>query len=467
MSNGTARGARLLRRLHEMAAAGPASAVGGLEPAPLTGAQTGLWVIDQLDPGASDYNVPQVYRFRGALDAAALGIALDATIARQAALRTVFDFDGDETVQRFDGPVGPLRIVDLTHLRGAEQDAELRRELDTEASAGFDLAAGPLIRAVLIRLSPAEHVLMLTIHHIVFDGTSAGVLIGDLSAAYRAAVTGQPADLPPITETFADYARWHQDWLAGADCRRERDYWLTRLAGRPAPVDLATKPRRRNAAVPGEPVQLWLPDTGDGNGGLAATCHRSGVTRFMVLLSALSVALARRTGCRDLLIATPMVNRPLPYTRHLVGYFVNLVLLRIDLSGEPTYGELLGRARETVVAGAEHQTFPYSELVDHLEPDRDDTAPPLAPVTLVLQDSAWDAGGDWPGLDVQFEEQIADGTVTDVTLSVSHQPEQLHVEFSFRADICDRADIEHLATAFQSAVEEFTADLSRPVPLGG
>ncbi|MET8229830.1 condensation domain-containing protein [Micromonospora sp. NPDC005298] len=451
----------LLRQLRTTLPTAPAPAGGERAEAPLTGAQSGLWVIDQLDPGSSQYTVPIAYRLHGHLDLDALDRALAAVVARQEALRAVFDADDDEPVQRFQGPTAPLRVVDLSTRPGPDRDRELREVLRSGSEQSFDLASGPLLRVTAVRLTADEHVLLVVTHHIVFDGWSVGVFLRELGACYQAELTGQPVDLPALGGTFGDYARWHQEWLAGEECRRTRDHWLTRLADLPAPVDLATKPRQPYAATPGTPVPVGVDATTAT--ALDETCRRAQVTPFMVLLAAFAVVLSRRTGATDLLIGSPMANRPLPYTRHLIGYFVNLVVLRVDLGGDPTLGELLGRVRDVAVEAYEHQHYPFPELVDHLEPHRDTTVPPMVPVTFVLQDAEREGTADWPGLRIEVEELPVDGTVSDLTVSLAPGPDGLRGEITYRADICDRADIEDLASAFTRAVRKFAGDLDRRI----
>ncbi|HLL82843.1 MAG TPA: condensation domain-containing protein, partial [Longimicrobium sp.] len=339
-------------------------------PLPLSFAQERLWFIDRMEPGSAAYNLPVALRLGGGLDEAALERALGEIVRRHEALRTVFTVvDGSpvQVIAPFDGFVVP--VEDLSGLGEADREAAVRRRAREEARRAFDLSAGPLFRAVLLRLAPEEHVLLISMHHIVSDGWSMGVLSGELSALYAAYREGRPSRLPELAVQYADYAVWQREQLEGEVLERQLAYWRERLADAPALLELPTDhPRPLVPAYDGAYESLELP--GDLLARLKALGHRETATLYMVLLAASQVLLSRYSGSDDVVVGSPVAGRTRGEVEGLIGFFVNTLVLRTDLSGDPRFRETLGRVREATLGAYEHQELPFERLVAELQPER-------------------------------------------------------------------------------------------------
>jgi hypothetical protein len=326
------------------------------DPPPLSFAQQRLWFLDRLVPGDPAYNIALPVWLAGPLDRAALRRALDGVIARHEALRTTFGAVGTNPVQII-APEGRCELprIDLTGLGGLARP-EAERIASEESLLPFDLGAGPLLRAALIELEPALHLLCLTIHHIVSDGWSMDVLIRDVAALYRGEA------LAPLPIQYADFAVWQRQWLSGDVLERQLGYWRERLAGLPAALDLPTdrlRPPVRGTAGDFVPLEI---DTSTGDQ-LRELARSAGATPFMVLLAAWSALLQRITGQDDLCVGSPVANRGRPETDSLIGFFVNTLVLRAGLAGDPTFRELLDRLRPRAIDAFAHQDLPFERLV--------------------------------------------------------------------------------------------------------
>ncbi|HLL46076.1 MAG TPA: condensation domain-containing protein, partial [Longimicrobiaceae bacterium] len=331
--------------------------------APLSFAQQRLWFIHQLDGGGAAYHVPAALRLEGRLDVAALGRGVEELVSRHEALRTVFAVRDGAPVQVVAPAACPLPVEDLTHLPGAEREAEARRIAAAEAARPFDLERGPLFRAKLLRLGAGEHVLVLCMHHLVADGWSLDVLFRELAALYGAFTRGEPSPLPPLPVRYADYALWQREHLDGEVLERQLAYWRERLAGAPGVLELPTdRPRPAEQSFRGARERFRLaPGT---TAAVRALGAREGATPYMVLLAAFQLLLARYSGEDDLVVGSPIAGRTRPETEGLVGFFANTLALRGDLSGRPTFRELLGRVRETALGAYQHQEVPFEKLVE-------------------------------------------------------------------------------------------------------
>ena len=352
---------------------------------PLSFSQQRLWLLDQLEPGSPVYNLPQPFLLRGPLDADALAAALAEVVRRHEVLRTTFAAAGDGEPRLVVAAPGafPLPRVDLTALPEPARAAEADRLNRREAAASFDLLRGPLFRATLLLLAPGEHHLLLGMHHIAGDGWSIEVLLAELSALYQAFAAGRPSPLPELSIQYADYAAWQRRWLAGPLLDAQLAYWRQRLAGAPEALDLPTdKPRPAVETSRGAVLTRALPPA------LAAAARslsrRRGTTLFMTALAAFAAQLQRYAGADDLLLGSPVANRGRGEIEGLVGFFVNLLVLRVDLAGEPDLGTLLARVRETALGAYAHQDVPFERLVEELAPQRSLARSPLFQVQLVL-----------------------------------------------------------------------------------
>jgi amino acid adenylation domain-containing protein len=352
---------------------------------PLSFAQQRLWFLDRLRPGTSVYNVPMAYRLRGNLRPAALVAALGEIVRRHEALRTRFAERENGPVQIVE-PAASLSLpqVDLASLSEPAGRREQDRLLAVEALRPFDLERGPLLRPLLLRPAAGEWVLILSMHHIVSDGWSMGVLLRELGTLYGAALAGDPSPLPELPMQYADYAIWQRDWLRGEVLENQLGYWRERLAGHPPLLELPTdRPRPAVQTSRGGVVPLAMePRLGDA---LRALSQQSGTPLFMTMLAGFLALLHRYTGGTDLLVGTPTAGRNRVELEALIGFFVNTLVLRTDLSGDPSFTKLLERVRETAVAAYTHSDLPFEQLVEELAPERSLDHSPLFQVVFVLQ----------------------------------------------------------------------------------
>ncbi|HEU4560010.1 MAG TPA: amino acid adenylation domain-containing protein, partial [Longimicrobium sp.] len=366
-------------------------------PLPLSFAQQRLWFIDQLEPGSTTYHIPFALRLRGALVRGALVRALDRIVARHEALRTAFHAVDGEPVQRI-APVdeSAFRLVEHDLHAAPDAEGELHRLVSDEARAPFDLEHGPLIRGRLVRMEADDHVLLLTMHHIVSDGWSMGVLHRELGALYAAFARGEPDPLPPLPVQYADYAVWHRRWVEGEVLRRQADYWRQTLAGAPELLELPAdhaRPARQDFAGASLPIRLDEPLTA----ALKTLGQRYGATLHMTLLAGWAAVLARLSGQDEVVVGTPIANRGRSEIEGLIGFFVNTLALRVDLSGSPSVAELLARVKERSLGAQHHQDIPFEQVVELVQPVRS-----LAHTSLFQVMFAWQnaPGGrlELPGL---------------------------------------------------------------------
>ena len=329
----------------------PLARAGEREPVPLSFAQERLWFLDRLEPGAAAYNIPMPLRLTGDLDVAALVASLQEIVRRHEVLRTTFaEVDGEMAQIFADRLAVSVPQVDLSALEPAPREAVIRRHIASDSAAPFDLAAGPLMRCLLLRLGARDHLVLFTLHHIVFDGWSMGVLVRELSVLYRCARERRPSPLPELQVHYADFAAWQRGWLAGDALEREVAWWREQLAGAPSTLELPLdRPRPPRESMAGRTESVALPAPLAAR--LDALSRRQGATPFMTLLAAYEALLSRFSGQRDFLVATPIANRHRSELEGLIGFFVNTLVLRADLTGDPTFTELVRRAREVSLGG--------------------------------------------------------------------------------------------------------------------
>ncbi|WP_240360969.1 condensation domain-containing protein, partial [Pyxidicoccus caerfyrddinensis] len=429
---------------------------------PLSFAQQRLWVIDQLEPGNAAYNMPTALRLRGPLDVPALQQSFTALVERHESLRTIFSLHDGQPIQVIHPhPRFPLPLVDLSALPADEREAEARRQTRLETQRPFDLARGPLLRALLLRLDAQDHLLIGTMHHIVSDGWSMGVLVRELAALYAAHATGQQARLPAMPVQYADFAAWQRSWLRGEALEQQLGYWRQQLSGAPPVLELPTdKPlpsvqSSRGARVP---VQLSPRLTAQ----LSALCQHEGTTPFMALLAVWQLLLSRYSGQDDICVGSPIAGRTRAETEGLIGFFVNTLVLRTRVDPRATFRELLARVRTTTLGAYEHQDAPFEKLVEELQPQRSLSHSPLFQVMLVLLNtpaaSLEVAGGPGSTSPLRLEAVDLDlpGTKFDLTLSLAQTPDGLSGTLAYRTDLFERSTVsrllEHFATLLESAV---------------
>ncbi len=419
---------------------------------PLSFAQQRLWFIDQLDPGSSMYNVSLAYRLTGVLDVKALESSINELVRRHEALRTTFRKMDEEPVQVIAPFVAtPLHVLDLSGLTGLEAEQQANREAQTP----FDLAAGPLIRTRLMRLGAAEHVLVFVVHHIVFDGWSAGLLLREISALYAACVQGLPSPLPELPIQYADYAAWQRQWLQGEVLDRQLRYWTQQLAGAPQ-MELPTdRPRPVAQSHRGAREEFVLTESLRRKLGLLG--RQEGATLFMTLLAAFQVLLHRYTGQEDVVIGAPIAGRNRNEVAGLIGFFVNTLVLRGDLSGDPGFRELLGRIRDTARDAYSHQDLPFEKLVSKLAPQRHLSHHPLFQVMFVLQNQP----GDGLTLEGSSATQIHLESRTakfDLLLSLAEVSEGMRGSIEYSTDLFESSTIARMVVHFQTLLEGIVAN---------
>jgi amino acid adenylation domain-containing protein len=411
---------------------------------PLSFAQQRLWFIDQLEPGRSIYNQPSALLLRGRLDVSALAGSLQEIVRRHEVLRTTFAVQGERPVQVIAPALqAPLPVVDLTALPAVRREELARALAAEEAARPFDLARGPLLRALLLRIESERHAAFLTLHHIVSDGWSMGVLVTELGSLYAALSQGLQPSLPTLPVQFGDFAFWQRQWLAGERMERELAWWRERLHGVPTVLDLPSdRPRPAVQSFRGErmPVRLG----GELSRAVAALARASGGTVFLVLLAAFQAFLSRLTGQEDLVVGTPVANREQPETRGMIGFFVNFLVLRGEPSGDLPFADWLARVRESTLLAYDHQELPFEKLVEELQPERSLAHTPLFQVQLALQ-NARSGALELPGLTLEPVEAEWGGSRFDLTVSLSESTRGLAGFWEYSADLFDETTVARMA----------------------
>ena len=350
-------------------------------------AQQRLWFLDQLEPESGFYNIAGAVRLRGVLDVAALECAVAEVVRRHESLRTRFTAADGRPSQIIELSVSvPLQLVNLCELDEAEQDAKVLSLAREEAQRPFDLSQGPLLRTSLLKLDTADHVLLVTMHHIISDGWSVSVLMREVATLYEAYSKGESSPLPELSIQYADYAAWQRERLRGNVLERELAYWKQQLAGAATVLELPTDhPRPPVQTFRGATQTFQLSE--ELTGALKTLSRSQSVTLFTTLMAAFNVLLHRYTGQGDILVGTPIANRKHIEIEKLIGYFANTLVLRTKLADNPTFKELLQRVWDATLDASLHQDLPFERLVEELQPDRDLSRTPLFQVMFVFQNA--------------------------------------------------------------------------------
>ena len=426
---------------------------------PASFAQQRMWFLERFEGGAV-YNVPIVTRLRGSLDVGALERALGVLTERHESLRTVFTaVDGVPYQVIRPAPPFSLKVIDVSGTPGKEERAQ--QIASQEARTRFDLASEAPFRVVLIKLGDEEHLLSLTLHHIIVDGWSIGVLNRELSALYGAFLEGGSPGLPELPIQYADYAAWQQEWMASGGLDEQLAYWQGQLAGAPALLELpADRPRPRRQSFRGAVVRSVLPL--ELLERVKALGERQGATLFMTLLTGFAVLLSRYSGQEDVVVASPVANRGRTELEGLIGLFVNTLALRVELEGEPSFCELLTRVREVALGAFSNQDLPFEKLVEKLVPERHLSHAPVAQVMFVVQ-NAVDRPVTLAGL--EHERVLADrGTAKfDLTFFAAETPEGLRLSLEYCVDLFDEATVAGMLEHFRVLLEAALAEPERPV----
>jgi surfactin family lipopeptide synthetase A len=427
------------------------------QPLPLSFAQQRMWFLDKLEPENPLYNVPDVARLKGALDVEALERALNQVIARHEALRTSFQMVKGSTVQVIAPALDiPVSVADLSALPENARDAEARKLAMAEIARPFKLQTGPLLRALLLTLSETDHVFILSTHHIISDRWSLNVLWNELKEFYEQAVTGKPAEPPKLTIQYADYAVWQRELLSGEMLASQLAYWKKNLAGVPVSLDLPTdRPRPVRQSFRGAKATLTLPKPLADK--IAALGRKEGATLFMTLLAAFDVLLSRYSGQEDIVVGSPIAGRTRAELENLIAFFVNTLVLRADVSGNPSFRELLARVRETAMGAYAHQDVPFEKLVEELKPERDLSRNPLFQVMFILQNAPV-SNRKMAGAEIGPFPLPGAGSKFDLTLIAAEDREGLRTTLEYNTDLFDAATMERLLEHFQVLLEGAVAN---------
>lgn len=430
------------------------------ESLPLSYSQQRLWFLYQLEPSTSAYNIPTAVRLRGALDSAALARTMNEIVRRHEILRTYYGTIDDKPVQ-FVGLPGDmaLELVDFSELPESERESSMVRLAAKEACRPFDLTRGPLLRACLMRLGPEEHVLVVTVHHIVSDGWSQGVLVREVGALYEAFTEGRESPLVELPVQYADFARLQRNWLAGDVLDKHLDYWRRQLAG-PLPVlELpADRPRPEVQSFRGSTLTAHLPASLRDS--LNTICRREGLTLFMLLLAAFKVLLHRYTGQDDIVIGAPIANRNRVEIEGLIGFFVNTLVLRTDLSGDPDFLELLARVRKVTLEAYAHQDMPFELLVEDLQPERDLSRNPLFQVMFQLENTPKEEL-PLPGLTLSAVDIEGVASQFDLSVDVVESESGMSITAEYSTDLFEAATIRRFLDRWRVLLEGIAAEPAR------
>ena len=418
---------------------------------PASFAQQRLWFLEQLEPGKSVYHLLYAVRFETLLDAGALEQSLNEMIRRHESLRTSFLTKDGKPVQIVATEMRiELPVIDLSGLPESEREREGRCWSEREATQPFDLAAGPLLRARLLRFAENESVLLLCLHHIISDGWSMGVLFRELAAFYESFSANQRTTLPDLAVQYADYAVWQRDWLQGEELDTQVSYWKSQLDGAPVLLELATdRPRppvqtfvgaRRYVELSGSLVQQ-----------LRTLSNRESVTLFMTLLAAFDVLLWRHSGQDDVIVGTPIAGRNRSELEGVIGLFANTLPLRVDLSGNPRFRELLVRVRETALDAYAHQDIPFDKLVEELHPERTLSHTPVFQVIFAFENASLKQ--EFPGLNMKWLEVDRGISRGDLSLFITENQDSLSCMWEYSTDLFDKETIERMIVNYQTLLE--------------
>ncbi|MCP4768925.1 MAG: AMP-binding protein, partial [Gammaproteobacteria bacterium] len=422
---------------------------------PLSFAQERLWFLDQLEPGNAFYNMPLVVGLQGKLDVASLLASLKLIVSRHDSLRTHFVMHAGGPVQLVDETAGfEMLKQDISTVPEVDREQALADLIRAEALQPFDLETDSLVRAQLIHVREDEHVLLVTLHHIVSDGWSLGVLYAELTAGYAALSRGQQPELKALPVQYVDFAAWQRDWLSGEVLASQLAYWQQQLADLPTLVLPTDRPRPPVQTFNGAMIHRGL--SGQLSEQLSSFSQQSGVSLYMTLLAAFSVLLNRYSGQQDIVVGSPIANRNRAEVENLIGFFVNSLVMRTDVSGNPDFRELVQRVNRTSLGAFDHQDLPFEKLVDELQPERDRSQNPLFQVMFALQNMPMDPLA-LEGLKLQAIPPEIHTTRFDLEVHIFEGPEFLSFAFIYNTGLFDTATIERLFSHYQCLLQGLMA----------
>jgi glycosyltransferase involved in cell wall biosynthesis len=423
---------------------------------PLSFAQQRLWFLDQLEPNNPFYNMSQAVRLSGVLGVQTLERTLQTILSRHESLRTTFVIvDGNPVQVISKNAEVEMPVIDLSRLREGLREAEAQVLIRQCATRPFDLTEGPLFRASLLKLSEAEHILLLTMHHIISDGWSKQILFREIGALYEAFTEGKPSPLPELTIQYADYAVWQRRWLQGEVLEKQLSYWREQLQGAPAVLGLPTdRPRPAVQTYRGASQSIVL--SKDLSEQLKELSRKENVTLYMTLLAAFQTLLSRYSGQEDVVVGSPIAGRNQTETEGLIGFFINTLALRTDMRGNPTFRDLLAQVREKALGAYAHQDVPFEKLVRELQLERSLSHNPLIQVWFVMQNAQTQ---EIELSDLTLHPMGVDsGRVRhDLRVSLWDTPDGLQCWFAYNTDLFDTATIVRMIGHFETLLHGIVA----------
>ncbi|HET6978720.1 MAG TPA: amino acid adenylation domain-containing protein [Pyrinomonadaceae bacterium] len=433
---------------------------------PLSFAQQRVWFFDQFEPNSSAYNMSLAVRLEGKLDVAALERAFVAMARRHEVLRTTFSAGDDGLPVQFVHPAPshwPLPVTDLNHLPLPERDPEIRRIIAADIAQPFDLEHVPLMRTSLLHLDETDHVLVLLIHHIISDGWSMGVLVRETAALYEAETEGRELALPELTVQYADFAAWQREWLQGEVLDQQLNYWLTHLEGSPPALELPTD-HPRPAVVSYRAGMTEFLVSSEVTERLRQFSEAEGATLFMTLVAAFNTLLYRYTGQDDIVIGTPIAGRNRAEIEPLIGFFVNSLVLRTDLSGTPGFRELVARVKEAMLHAYAHQDLPFEKLVEELQPERTLSHHPLFQVMFTMQNVPYEVV-ELPQLTLTILDTENIPAKFDFNVHMTEFEQGIVCRTFYNSDLFENATIERFCAHFSKLLESVALTPDERLPL--
>jgi hypothetical protein len=427
---------------------------GGL---PLSFAQQRLWFTHQLFPDSAAFNVPAAIRLEGLLNVQAVRRSLAEIIRRHEVLRTTFMLVDGEPVQVIDPqPKLVMPVIDLSALCEQAREAEASRIASAEARRGFDLEHGPLLRLTLLRLAEQSSVLVKSMHHIVSDGWSTGLFVRGLQVLYDAFSNGRPSPLAELSVQYADFSVWQREWLRGEVLDEQLAYWRRQLEGAPAALNIPTKQPRATTTI-NEGATLAVAISKDVAEATREFCRREGVTFFMMLFTAFNVLLSRFSGERDLLVGTNIANRNRIETESMIGFFVNMLVLRTRLSEDQSYRQLLEQVRNTTLDSYAHQDVPFEKIVEELRPERDLSRSPFFQVVFTLQNTP-PKGLKLSGLNITGVPIELSATTYDLIFNLMDTGQGLIASMTYNKNLFDAGLIDRMVGSAETLLSTVVAN---------
>lgn len=423
---------------------------------PVSFAQHSLWIVDQWEASRASHNFPVAFRLEGELNIAAIEYALKEVVRRHEILRTTFAAEEGTVTQSILPELRiPIAFIDLMETAEETRSSRVRELASRDAQQAFDLTKAPLLRCTLLRINTQEYVLLITLHHIIFDGWSLGVLIRELTDLYAAFVAGNPLPLQPLRLQYADYAIWQRERLQGEVLERQLGYWTRQLAEAPALLELPAD-RIRPAVQSFRGACHYFHLDASVTSALRTLSRQRDCTLFMTVLAAFKTLIYRYTGREDVIIGTPVANRPRQEMEEMIGFFVNTVVLRTDLSGNPCFTELIERVKAVTLGAFANQDLPFERLVEELQPERTLSHTPLYQIAFIMQNAPMGAIR-MPGLAISTVEADVDAQF-DLTFELFDIPDSLEGRIVYSSDLFDLDTISRFVGHFKTLLEGIISD---------